>query len=112
MAAIELDGIAERYGSGALRGAADSARGALRLVDGDTRGAIRDLRSGWRAWQDVGAPYETARARLHLADALAAIGDHVSAAMELEAALSAFRRLGARPNAERAASMLQDLASA
>ena len=112
MAAIELDGIAERYGSGALRAAADTARGALRLLDGDARSAIRDLRSGRRAWQDVGAPYETARARVHTAEALAAIGDRVSAKMELETALSAFRRLGAKPDAERAASMLDELTSA
>ena len=112
MAAVELDGIAERYGSGALRAAADTARGALRLVDGDARAAIRDLRSGRRAWQDIGAPYETARARVHIAEALTAIGDHGSATMELEAALSAFQRLGAKPDAERATSMLDELASA
>jgi len=111
MAAIELDGIAERYGSGALHAAADTARGALRLVDGDARAAIRDLRSGRRAWQDIGAPYETARARVHIAEALAATGDHVSATMELEAALSAFQRLGAKPDAERVASMLDGLTS-
>jgi hypothetical protein len=111
MAAIELDGIAERYGSDALLAAAATARGALRLVEGDARAAIRDLRSGRRAWQDVGAPYETARARLHMADALTAIGDRVSATMELDTALSAFRRLGARPDAERAASMLDELTS-
>ena len=86
MAAVELDGIAERYGSGALRAAADSARGALRFSEGDGRGAIRDLRSGLRGWQDAGAPYETAQARVQLAQALAAIGDQVSATMELEAA--------------------------
>jgi len=111
IAAIELDGIAERYGSGALHAAADTARGALRLVDGDARAAIRDLRSGWRAWQDVGAPYETARSRVHIAEALAATGDHGSAAMELEAALSAFQRLGAKPDAEHATSMLEAMAS-
>lgn len=112
MAAIELDGIAERYGGGALHGAADTARGALRLIDGDAGAAIRDLRSGWHAWQDVGSPYETARARVHIAEALAAIGDQVSATMELETALSAFQRLGATPDAERASTMLDELASA
>jgi len=112
MATVELDGIAERYGSQALRAAADSARGALRLADGDAPAAIRDLHNGWRAWLDVGAPYETARTRLRLAEALAAIGDHVSARMELETAISTFRRLGAAPDAELAASMLHDLGPA
>ena len=109
MATVELDGIAERYGSQALRAAADSARGALHLSDGDARTAIRDLSSGWRLWQDAGAPYETARTRLGLARALSEIGDHLSAAMELETALSTFQRLGAAPDAEIAASMLQNL---
>jgi tetratricopeptide (TPR) repeat protein len=112
IATVELDGIAERYGSHALRAAADSARGALRLADGDAHAAIRDLRNAWRAWLDVGAPYETARTRLRLAQALAAIGDQVSATMELESALSTFRGLGAAPDALLAASMLQDLAPA
>jgi len=112
MAAIELDGIAERYGSGALRAAADSARGGLRFSEGDGRGAIRDLRSGLRGWQDAGAPYETARARVQLAQALAATGDQVSAMMELEAARSAFQRLGAKPDEARVASLVEDLAPA
>jgi len=76
------------------------------------RAAIRDLRRGRRAWQDLGAPYETAWCRVRIAEALAAIGDHVSATMEREAALSAFQRLGALPDAERATSMLDELASA
>jgi tetratricopeptide (TPR) repeat protein len=108
-ATIELDGIAERYGSEALHAAAKSARGALHLADGDARAAIRDLRSGREAWQNAGAPYETARTSLHLAQAFEAIGDHLSATMELETALATFQRLGAAPDAENAASMLQDL---
>ena len=40
---ICLDGIAERYGSDALHAAADSARAALRLVDGDARAAIAKM---------------------------------------------------------------------
>jgi hypothetical protein len=109
VATIELDGIAERYGSEALHAAAKSARGALHLADGDARAAIRDLRSGRRAWQNAGAPYETARTSLHLAKAFEGIGDHLSATMELETALATFQRLGAAPDAEIAASMLQDL---
>jgi DNA-binding CsgD family transcriptional regulator len=108
-ATIELDGIAERYGSEALHAAAKSARGALHLTDGDARAAIRDLRSGRQAWQNAGAPYETARTSLHLAKAFEGIGDHLSATMELETALATFQRLGAAPDAEIAASMLQDL---
>jgi len=111
LAAVELDGIAERFGSDALRASADGARGLVHLADGDTGAAIRDLRGGSRRWQEAGAPYETARTRVRLAEAFAAIGDTGSATLELETALSVFRRLGATPDEDRAASMLQELAS-
>ncbi len=109
LAAVELDGIAERYGSEALHAAAHVARGALHLADGDPAAAIRDLRDSVRAWQDSGAPYEMARARMLLAGALVALGDEGSARMELEAALGSFRRLGAGPDGDRAGSLLRDV---
>jgi hypothetical protein len=50
----------------------------------------------------VDAPYDAARTRIHVAAALRALGDRGSATLELEAALAAFARLGARPDAARA----------
>jgi hypothetical protein len=48
---------------------------------------------------------------VHIAEPLIAIADHVSATMELETALRAFRRLGAKPDAARASSILDELTS-
>jgi ATP/maltotriose-dependent transcriptional regulator MalT len=106
LAAVELDGIAERYGSEALHAAAHAARGMLRLADGDPGQAIRDLRDSITAWQASGAPFEVARSRMLLATALVGIGDEGSARMETESALDLFRRLGAGPDEARAADML------
>ena len=49
-------------------------------------------------WQGVGAPYETARARLLLGIAYRRSGDEHAATVELEGALATFERLGARPD--------------
>jgi len=91
----ELASNAEQFSSTALRAAAACARGTLQLVDGDVAEAARNLRLGWALWQDVGAPYEAAYARVRLAEALVAAGDLMSCGLELSAARSAFRALGA-----------------
>ena len=108
LAAIEIDGIAERYGSGALRATAEMARGQVSLASGDPKSAIRDFRASWRGWQDVGAPYEAAQARFRLASALHAVGDAGSAVMEAETAAAAFSRLGATPDVTRAEELLAE----
>ena len=40
------------------------ARGAVDLADGDARSALVALRRGERAWRELEAPYEAARARV------------------------------------------------
>jgi DNA-binding NarL/FixJ family response regulator len=47
-----------------------------------------------RAWQDLDAPYEVARVRSLLADALQLIGDEEAAALERDAAREECERLG------------------
>ena len=54
-------------------------------------------------WSEVGAPYEAARARRGLADALLALGDRAGSATELRAARSTFEALGAPIELERVA---------
>ena len=56
---------------------------------------MRSLRDAVEAWTDLDAPYEAARARMALAEALAAGGQPDRAAMELSAARAAFEQLGA-----------------
>jgi class 3 adenylate cyclase len=75
----------------------------LQLATGDVAAAQRNLRAGCRRWQDLDAPYETARARMGLAAVYRSAGDLETAALELAAARSAFERLGAVLDAARAA---------
>ena len=56
-------------------------------------------------WQELGAPYEAARARVLVGLACAALGDADGAALELEAARTVFEELGARPDLSRVDSL-------
>jgi hypothetical protein len=97
----ELEEIAELYGSPALRAAAEQARGALELADGEALAAVSRLASAQRLWQRTRAPYDAARAGFLLGEAYAALGDRDSFILELRAALGCFQRLGAGPDAKR-----------
>ena len=63
-AADELDLIAARFQSKALVASAALARGRVRLADGDAAGAEQSLSEAVRLWNEVGAPYEAALARI------------------------------------------------
>lgn len=90
----------------AFAAAATGARGELALADGRNEDAVRELRQAWRGWSELGAPYEAAYARVHLAHAYLADGARSDAALELEAARATFERLGASTDAERVSAML------
>jgi hypothetical protein len=85
-AADELDRIAARFRSKALIAGAAHGRGRVRLADGDAAGAEQSLSEAVRLWNEVGAPYESALARLSLADAHAARGSEHRAVLERQAA--------------------------
>jgi DNA-binding CsgD family transcriptional regulator len=95
---VELEGIAASYGSVMLRALAAYARGAVELAGGDARGALVALRRARELWQELDAPYESARARVLLARACRTLGDGATAVLELGAARAAFDRLGAAPD--------------
>ena len=101
-AADELETIAAVYGTPALEAAARCMRGQVQLAGGDGAGALRSLRAGCRLWQELDAPYETARARMALAAVYQAADDLETAALELAAARLAFERLGATLDIARA----------
>ncbi|HYT77746.1 MAG TPA: adenylate/guanylate cyclase domain-containing protein, partial [Actinomycetota bacterium] len=94
-AAKELSMITESYGSPALHATKHSARGRVLLAEGKSDEAIREIRTGLRYWQEVGAPYEVARDRMVLATALHEVGHDDEADLEFEAARAEFERLGA-----------------
>ncbi|MDQ4006141.1 MAG: adenylate/guanylate cyclase domain-containing protein, partial [Actinomycetota bacterium] len=100
-AADELVGLAAQFGTGPIRAAALIAKGSVRLAAGDAA-AARDFQSAVELWSEIGAPFETARARLGLAEAHRAAGDESMALLELRTARATFERLGARREAERA----------
>jgi DNA-binding CsgD family transcriptional regulator len=100
-AAAELDGIAGDYGTPALLAAAGHARGAVLLATGDAEAAVATLRGAWRAWRDLGVPYEAARVRVLVGLACRALGDTDAAAMELDAARTVLAGLGAVPDLDR-----------
>jgi len=63
-AADELELVASRFENKALTASAALARGRVRLADGDAAGAEQSLSEAVRLWNEVGAPYEAALARL------------------------------------------------
>jgi ATP/maltotriose-dependent transcriptional regulator MalT len=94
----ELETIAADYESEMLRALHAHALGAVELAAGEPGDALMSLRQASVAWQQLEAPYEVARARLLIARACRELGDDDAFALELEAARSAFEKLGATPD--------------
>ncbi|MDQ4071323.1 MAG: hypothetical protein M3088_00405, partial [Actinomycetota bacterium] len=111
VAAEELERVVDSYRIGdrrtpAFDSAVHLAFGQIMLSEGDFRGAARCLRRARDEWREVGAPYETAQARLLLGISYRRAGDEDSAVSELEAALATFERLGAKLAEERVKELL------
>jgi class 3 adenylate cyclase len=102
----ELEQIAGSFRTTAVTATAEYARGLLLLAHGDTALALARLRHAVELWHEVGAPYETARARTALGEAFRADGDEDAALLEFESAKGAFERLGALPDAKRVGQLL------
>jgi DNA-binding NarL/FixJ family response regulator len=81
--------------------------GVLRRAT-DQDGAVPCFEEALRGFTRAGLPWEAARCRLALARVLAGTGGAVAAA-EARAALDVFRGLGARVDADEAATVLRDL---
>lgn len=97
----ELETVAQHYSSGLLDAIAAYERGAVELAAGDAPRALELLRRALDAWRTLEAPYEVARTRLLIGEACLALEDADACALELEAALADFVRLGALPDAAR-----------
>ncbi len=89
-----------------LQAMASTAAGAVRLARGDAPAAVDSLRAAGAMWRELRLPYEAAQARVQYGLALRAAGDEDDAQLELRAAVSAFERLGADPDARTAAGTL------
>jgi ATP/maltotriose-dependent transcriptional regulator MalT len=95
----ELTGIASAFGNSALQAMAAYAAANVELASGEPEDALSHARESCRLWSGVGAPYETARARVLVARALRELGDEDSATTEFAAARRAFAEVGAAPAA-------------
>ena len=104
----ELEQIAGSFRTTAVTAAAEYARGLLLLAQGDAATALARQRHAVELWHEIGAPYETARARTALGEAFRADGDEDAARLELDSAKAGFERLGALPDAKRVGRLLGD----
>ena len=95
MAADDLSRIAELFESKALVATAALAHGRVGLARGDMAGARRDHETAAHLWNEIGAPYEAALARMGLAHAYRAEGNEERAVLEFRAARAVFERVGA-----------------
>jgi ATP/maltotriose-dependent transcriptional regulator MalT len=94
----ELHQTATRYETEMLQAMAAQALGAVQLSGGDAASALSTLRRAWQTWEDLEAPYEAARTRVLIGAACRALGDDEGFGLEVDAARSAFERLGAAPD--------------
>jgi hypothetical protein len=92
-AAEELKLVAARFHSKPLLAGATLAEGRVRLAEGDAAGGERLFSDAARLWDEVGAPYEAALARIGLAESLRADGSEHRAALEFEAARTILDRI-------------------
>ncbi|MEO8639752.1 MAG: hypothetical protein ABI458_07545 [Chloroflexota bacterium] len=104
--ATEMERLADTYGTHALRAAAARARGQMDLVQGNATAAADAFRRERRLWQELSAPYEAARARVSLGEALLTGGRSEGAIMELRSAAATFEQLKAKPDLERTLAIL------
>lgn len=110
-AAGDLERLVDTYKIGhsrapAFDAAVHVAAGQIALADEDSAAAVGELRAARQAWEEVGAPYEIAQARMLLGVAYRRQSDEHAAAAELEAALGTFGRLGAKLDEERVKGLL------
>ncbi|WP_308298868.1 LuxR C-terminal-related transcriptional regulator [Streptomyces sp. GESEQ-35] len=110
--AAELDALARDWQrrreshTTLLHAVAASAGGAVAYADHDLDRALPLLHRALSLWLALDVPYEEAQVRMTLAAADRTAGDDEGARMELRAARATFERLGAVPDARRAAALL------
>ena len=89
-----LGTIAERYRSPWLAASRALAAARTALAENTPADAIEAANEAIAGWAEIGAPYETAIARLVLADAFHRAGNEAAATLERQAAASTFDAYG------------------
>ena len=108
----ELESIAKDFERPYFQAGAMTARGELLLGEDKAGEASPLLGQSWRLWQSTDLPYESAKARLRYAEAIAAEGDETASRRDLLAARSSFERLGATLDVKRVDALLGDASAA
>jgi DNA-binding NarL/FixJ family response regulator len=96
-AADELRAAAAERDIPLLVASAAQADGQIALARDKAADALPALRAALSGWQRLGAPYDAAMTRVHIAAACRQLGDKETAELELDAARWAFEQLGAAP---------------
>jgi len=105
----ELERIASAAATASFAASAAAVRATLLRQRGDLTGAQTRLESAIDIFQQNGAPFETARTRLDLAEVLAALGRTASAEREARLAMESLDALGAEHEANRGRRLLRSL---
>ena len=106
-AAEELQLVAARFQSKALVAGAALARGRVRLAEGDAADAERHFSEAARLWNEVGAPYEAALARMGLAEPSVPAAASAQAEFERRAARTILDGIEAAPPTDAVAHVAQ-----
>jgi LuxR family maltose regulon positive regulatory protein len=110
-ALAELQRIATAIGTVPLAASVMNAQGIVLRQGGDLAGAANFFEKAVELFEQSGAPFETARARLDLAGALVACGRTDAAERETQTALKSFQSLGAKHEEARARQFSRGLSS-
>jgi LuxR family maltose regulon positive regulatory protein len=102
-----LVAITSTIGTPPLRAASNFCKGVVAVASGDYAEARRRFEDAVDLFDQSAAPYEAARSRLELGNALAALGRLEAAAREARAAFTALEKIGAACETTRAAALLR-----
>ena len=103
----ELEEIAQSLDTPVPGAIAAEACGAVELSEGNAQAALGPLRRAFDLWQQIEAPYATARVRVLIGLACHALGDEDAASLEIDSARLIFERLGATPDLARIDSLIK-----
>ena len=108
-AVIELLDLLAVVGGDSLRASALAVEGVVAGAEGDLDAARLSMEDAIDLFQQIGAPFETARSRLDLAGVLAALGRKDAAAEQARVAQEALQGMQAGREAQRAAELMSEL---
>ncbi len=105
-AVIELLDLLAEVGGDSLRASALAVDGVVAGAEGDLDAARLSMEDAIDLFQQIGAPFETARSRLDLARVLASLGRNDAAVQQARVAQEALQGMSAEREAQRAADLM------